>query len=272
MAFNPFKRDYNKPGPGVPKNAPKKKGLPRFWEVLSRDFGNLVKLNLLMVLCMLPAIILGPLAGVGLSSGALGFALLFGVLFFLSGALVGPAMAAACYVIIKMLRDQPGFLLNDFKKAYKENFKHMMLPGMLFTSLIGAEIFCFFTIGQASIPLVAIFFFSFLLLILITPYYFSQAAYIDLKPLPMLQNSIALSIGYLPRSFAGGIIGAALLVAQLLFFPVTLIITAIIGITLPLLITLMWVWPMMDKTFNIDKALKERHDQQFDIETEISES
>ena len=50
-----FKNNYNKPGPGVPRDAPRKKGVPRFFEVLSRDFSNLVKLNLILFIFTLPA-------------------------------------------------------------------------------------------------------------------------------------------------------------------------------------------------------------------------
>ena len=33
-----FHYNFDKAGPGVPENAPRKKGLARLWELLSRDF------------------------------------------------------------------------------------------------------------------------------------------------------------------------------------------------------------------------------------------
>ena len=51
-----FNRDFNKPGPGVNKDEPRKKGAARFFELLTRDFGDLIKLNLLFCVCAIPTV------------------------------------------------------------------------------------------------------------------------------------------------------------------------------------------------------------------------
>ena len=50
-----FSRNYDRPGPGVSKDEPRKKGLARFFEVLFRDFFDLVKLNVIFLICIAPA-------------------------------------------------------------------------------------------------------------------------------------------------------------------------------------------------------------------------
>ena len=49
-----FNSNYSKPGPGVDKNAPPKKGLNLFYEIFFRKFWDIIKLNLLYALTLLP--------------------------------------------------------------------------------------------------------------------------------------------------------------------------------------------------------------------------
>ena len=61
-----FGVDYNKPGPGVDKHAPKKKSFVVFFEIYFRKFWKLVVANLLYVLVSLPILTSG-LANAGLT-------------------------------------------------------------------------------------------------------------------------------------------------------------------------------------------------------------
>ena len=51
-----FSNMYTKEGPGVRKDQPPKKGIPRFFEILMRDYGHLLKVNFLFLLCCLPMV------------------------------------------------------------------------------------------------------------------------------------------------------------------------------------------------------------------------
>ncbi|MCL2079214.1 MAG: DUF624 domain-containing protein [Oscillospiraceae bacterium] len=52
-----FSRNFNRPGPGVPKDQPRKKGLKRFGELLIRDFSDLIKLNLIFCAILIPSVL-----------------------------------------------------------------------------------------------------------------------------------------------------------------------------------------------------------------------
>ena len=49
-----FHYNFDKAGPGVPENAPRKKGLARFWEMLSRDSFAFWRAGMLALLSALP--------------------------------------------------------------------------------------------------------------------------------------------------------------------------------------------------------------------------
>ena len=51
-----FGNHYERAGSGISKNAPKKKGIFRFFEIFGRKFWKLFELNLLYFLSFLPVI------------------------------------------------------------------------------------------------------------------------------------------------------------------------------------------------------------------------
>ena len=259
-----FKRDFNKPGPGVPKDAPRKKGFARFFEVLTRDFSNLLKLNLLVFLCALPA--------QAAYAAALLFLLAAGqlngwfYLFLALGALlsfpVGPAFTAAVGLVVHMLRDEPGFLWHDFKKLFRENFRTALLPGVFFTLFVVLEVVAILIqpVLSAGVSLVfaGALFLSVLLFAMCAPYYFLQGAFLELGALGKLKNSILLALGNLPRSAGGAVFGTGITVALYFLLPMSFPVLLLVGYTVPLLIQLMFIWPVVDKTFHIDATLLAR--------------
>lgn len=269
MAF--FKSNYNKPGPGVPKNAPKKKGIARFFEIIGRDLGNLTKLNLLVYVCELPSQAAFIVALFSFLGGRQQQFLLFLVLALLFSVVVGPARAAEEYLLTKMLRDDPGFVWHDFKTKFKENFKSMAVPGMLCSAVVGSQLLAvvyFFIMGQQQHFLwVAVFSLSVLLFSMASPYFFVQAPYLDLGVAGMAKNSLLLAVGFMPRSFAGAALRLLLVAGQwvlIAFFPPAIILPLLIGVTIPDLICTMWIWPPVDKTFTIDTTLQKRQKERLD--------
>ncbi len=272
-----FRRNYDKPGPGVPKNAPRKKGIARFFEILGRDFMNLVKLNMLYQLFLLPSQVFILLAVDAFFPAPFLFflhfqlpnptvwALVFLVLGLACGILVGPATLAMNHAISKMMRDDPGFIWHDFKKQFRENFKSMAVPGVLYTLLMFAEIFAFIYYyalssagGAANLVFTVIYFFSLLVFSMAAPYFFLQAGYLRLRTGGLLKNSLLLAFGFTPRSLVGGVVNSGLIAVQLIFFPTSSIFTLFIGYTIPTLFAQMWIWPPVDKTFKIEKTLRIR--------------
>lgn len=263
-----FGRNYNKPGPGVPKNAPRKRGPARFFEILGRDFGSLLKLNWLFALCALPAEALFVFA---LASQALGYAVPFYVgmvLAVLAGGLIGPAYTTGCALILKMLRDDPGFFWHDYKRIWRENFRSTVLPGILYTLVAAIQLYVFYHYGtgglQMGFGMLLVYVVGIFLLAVAAPYYFAQAASIHLSPGKLFKNSFLLAFGFLPRSLMGALLGTGLVVVQLLFLPISLVATVFVGYAIPCLLNMMWIWPPLDKSFHIEETLKKRQQAQYE--------
>lgn len=291
--MNFFKKDYNKPGPGVPKNAPKKKGFARFFEVVGRDTGDLFKLNFRVALCCLPAqaFLLGAIVSLILQQTVLVFA--FSVAALLASTLVVPAFTAQAYILSKRLRDDSGFAWEDFKKTFKENFRSSIILGLIYGLITASQVFMvFFTVGSGQTPslvILIIFLFSTIIFGMLLPYLFLQKAYLELSNFSIVKNSLFLALGNAPKSFAALILHLGFSGQLIVFFsifaspvapelttlllPTWLIYSFAFGHFIPNLISLMWVWPVVDKTFSIEKTIKQRQQEKLQhIESEIAKT
>lgn len=108
---------YNKPGPGVEKNQPKKKRFFLFFELYFRKFTKLVQLNLLYLICCLPIVT------------------------------IGPATAGFVYVLRSYAREEHTFMMSDFFDAAVKNWKQAFVSSLINGAIIAL---CCVSIGLYS--------------------------------------------------------------------------------------------------------------------------
>ena len=143
-----FSFNYSKPGPGVDKDAPKKKGIFLYFELLGRKFFKLCQVNMLYFLCSIPYIVLMFLFTMGMFGGyftemvtnalgadagsdAVSNSVLMLTSFFTMSVFAlwgsGPASASFAYVTRCFTREEHSWILSDFFKIFKENFKQAII-------------------------------------------------------------------------------------------------------------------------------------------------
>lgn len=187
----PFKPGYLKEGPGLDRNAPPKKGLALFFEILGREFWQILKLNLFFVLCSLPLVTFGP------------------------------ARAALSSCTVSMARDIPNDVNFNFRRQFRTDWKRHLLFGLaellwsagifaaLWTARDGSPVLPFVLAGATVGGL----FFGYL-------WPLSVTAELPLRAL--LKNAMLLSLGCLHHSLPALLAEAALLAVFRLFMPLTL--------------------------------------------------
>lgn len=123
--------NYDKPGPGVDKNVPKKKGVALFLELIWRYMGKLLLANILYFIVSLPvlalyAMIISNFFGNVLPEtvGSVGFTQMVMILTVLVAVLwgTGPASCGYAYILRNFAREEHTFLTSDFFEKIKENF------------------------------------------------------------------------------------------------------------------------------------------------------
>lgn len=261
-----FSRNFDRPGPGVPKDAPQKKGFARFFEILMRDFSTIWRSSLLLTLCCIP---LGLVVSFGwVYRQYLGMLAIAAVLYMLAALLVGPALCAGHTVMFKAVRDIPGYFWHDYKKAWKSCWRQAAPISSLFCALAAMECISlgmFFTVEEKP----SAFFLGFivlgmLLVVGIWLMVLAQIVYLDMGLFPMVKNALLLFFGKAKRVLpATLIILAALFLAAAVFSPLLDQLLILLGVPgMIMLIADMWVWPVMDEVFNISQLQAEKQKQE----------
>jgi len=240
----------------------RKKGVWRFLEVLSGNFRDLIKINLLFCLCVLPSV-------AAFILGLFGFySVYMYVLALLAALSAGGALSSCVFCISKMLRDEPGYVWHDFRRKFNENMKQAAVPGVLCAAFVYMQVLVWGSMigSEVGIDAVWVIMGAVVLLIfgMVAPYVFLQFAYIDLGVPQILKNSILISFMNAPRSAMGAVCGGAIWLVFALFLPGSLIFAPLfllIGFSLSCLLCLMWVWPPVDKQFSIEETLRSKQEE-----------
>ena len=245
-----FHQNFDKPGPGVSPDAPRKKGAARFFEILGRDFSTIWMAGLLALISSLPFALLLWFA---VSTHSLIPMLAAGIL---GGMIAAPQIVGLNDTILRSLRDEPGFWWATYRRAWKRNVKASLLPGAVCGLLLAMEIFTAFhlDISQSVVPAVAVLV-ALILLAGIAQYIYAQVA-------------LMLFLGYLPRSALGVLWQGIYWAAVALFWPVSSFAVILCSLWLPCLLNLMAIYPALDKSFDLEKTIKAMRDAQLNSENE----
>ncbi|MDE5772200.1 MAG: DUF624 domain-containing protein [Ruminococcus sp.] len=124
-----FSNDFESRGSGIAKNAPKKTGVRLFFEIFFRKFWKLIQVNMLYFVFFIPLfMILASLNFIKNSTLSLICAGLSLVLFVVN---IGPATAGMTKVMRNYVLEKHSFIVNDFFKAFKANFKKASIIGFI---------------------------------------------------------------------------------------------------------------------------------------------
>lgn len=296
--------DYNKPGPGVPKDAPPKSPFIVFFEILQRKFWNLVKVNMMFLVFNLPALILGMLVmlfffpnffpeamtdpDVLLSDTMLKFILLT-IIMCIPMVTVGPAQAGFTYIMRNYACEEHAFLWSDFKDAALKNLKQSLFVGtinFIITFLLLFSIRAYSTlIDLEQIPVIpgtigfAIMILMLVIFACMTLYIYPILITFELSLKQMYKNALIFAvIKFLPN------IGILLLSAFIIFLSFGMIIpfNPIIGfipylfITVSLIgfLTNFYVYPKLKKYIisHLEEEEEDEEDEEEGQEQEDNES
>lgn len=209
MSF--FTPDYEKPGPGIPKDAPTKKGLALFFEILIREFWQLIKLNLIFVISCIPIIT------------------------------VGPAISGMTRSVTKMVRDVPNDVLEDFKDGFRDDMKTSIIYGILGLILFGGGFLGI--ILYTDHPILQMMSFIFLIFLAnIWIYIFPLKTSTTLDPAVWLRNAFLLSAIQFYYSIPTAILCLLFFGAQLFLFPFSIPLSLFLGFSIPCFISCFAAW------------------------------
>lgn len=220
-----FFKSYYNPGPGIDKNAPPKKGLALYIELITVEFWGFIGLNMLYSIFCLPIIT------------------------------IGGATLAYNELCCKLIRNEHVFVISDFFGSFKSNFKKgiilsVVLLLVLFDLLIiCTNLFAYMEKGSGSGDAI-LWSMAGILSILLTSfiaYLIPMAANIELDFLFQLKNSFILMIIGGWRTLVVSALNIAAFVLGILYFPFSGIIFFILGFYVLIFTNCFFTWPLIER-------------------------
>lgn len=258
--FSSFFGGYNRPGPGVRPDEPRKKGVMRLLEILGRDFWSFFKAGFLAFVSLIPFLVGMMLA---IQTHAVIFVLAAGVI---GGLIAAPQLCGLADTVLRSLRDEPGYWWVTYCRAWKRNLRACLLPGAGFGLILGMQLFTLFHMNtmQASVFTWAILVAGMILVTGLLTYVLPQLALLDLPLSGILKNALLLFLAYLPRSIGAIAVQAVYWGLFLLYFPLTVFILPFTNLWLPMVPTLLIVYQPLEKSFHMEEAIKEMRDAELE--------
>ncbi len=215
---------FTKPGPGIPKDAPKKKGLARYFEIFFRKLKKLFLLNIITFIMSIPFLaimyIFAPITPESPIIKAVGdlseqevisligrFHTLFAVTAFaLLGS--GPASAAYAYITRCFTREEHAWIFSDFKDKFLENFKQSIILTVfnilsVFLLMNGFNFYSSqYALTSSALWLVCEYGLILFMLMLIFMNFYVYQMMVTFKSsiVQLLKNSLLLSLSQLPMN------------------------------------------------------------------------
>ena len=214
--------NYTKEGPGVDVNAPRKRGIFLYFEIVGRKFWNFLKANTLYFLCSIPVLIaimflIAPLltqillpqnlyddsAIVILTNALVTF-----ILYNYFGA--GPISAAYSYVTREFTRSKPVWVLSDGFDAFKANWKQslmLLVVDFLFMFFVMIAI-KYYGSGTGILSFVLCYMMIFIFVIYALAHSFAYQIIVTYKCsfINVIKNSIIMTLAKLPMCLLLGFI------------------------------------------------------------------
>ena len=195
--------------PGIAKDAPKKKGFARYFEILWREFFPLLKLNLLFIISCLPIVT------------------------------IPAALTAMNRITVTMVRDRNYFMLSDYWDAFKRDFFRSLLAGVLVLVLVllfSLSIWFYYMLGQAGSKFFMLFVgVSVALMIMVlgsAMYFFPMLAMVELPTGKLMRNSIIMFFTHFKTSLPAALLSGAMVLGGIALYPLSIIFIVFIMFSL----------------------------------------
>ena len=244
---------YGREGHGIGPNEPEKKGFARFGQMVGRDLGQLLGMNLMVCVLCLPA-------ALGVSLGVTLFSLpLTVVCSAATGLLVGPAMVLLADCALRSLQNDPSQWLPRAKQTLAAHWKAACGFGCIGTLVLGLLCFVSAFVFEAAAqqgyyPGLAILVFLALDFLVLAVLATLCAAVLPLQlPAPdsLLRRAGKLLVAAPARCILAGVILLLGIGGMILLFPVSVFWAVLFGFWLPGLAAMQTLFPVLRQTYGV---------------------
>ena len=231
----------------------KKKGLLRLFELLDRDLAKFFKAGILSFIGLLP-LMLCTAAAVILRAPLL----LAGNI--LCGMIAAPQICATADTVMRSVRDQIGWWWwESYRAAWKRDLRASLLPGAIFGLLYSVEIYLLYSVARLENPAGEfwLLFASVLISLAVTGSFLPMLVCMELPFGALIKNCFFLFFSSPLRCIAAAVLRLLYAGVILLWFPLTLVLFFLGSVWLPMLLSSLLLWPVLDANFGLSEAYRE---------------
>jgi len=218
-----FSPNFERECPGVKKDEPSKEGISLFFQLFIMRFWDILKLNIIFILYCIPIVT------------------------------IGPAFSALTSITMSMVQKNHIYILSDFQKAFKENWKQSVICSFvicLIFTLLSISLVFYFRLSQEKPLFYAIFFLCLFITILFGLswlYINPLITTVSLSLKDIFKNSLLLSIVCLKNTLFGALVYGVILGLNIFFFPLTFPLFLIFTFSILSFIASFTTWPGIKK-------------------------
>lgn len=228
-------------------------GFQRYAQVLERDWKRFFLVDLLTLVTLIPFA-----AGVCLAILTSSVLVLIPVCVF-GGVIAGPGIACMVDCILRSLRDNRDDWWHNYKKAWRQNFRSAMVPGVLMCLFIGFLAFAIALLWWSNLPVTAgtaaILAFSCLIVTMIFSVWWPQVVLFNQRRSIQLKNCVLFCIQYFWRTLGAALLQMLWWIVMVLFMPWTAFVLPFLGVWYILYVSLFLLYGKLDTAFRIEQQI-----------------
>ena len=175
--------------------------------------------------------------------------------------------------VLRALRDEAGYWWTTYRKAFKQNFKASILPGVLYCVVVTVQIFlvyfCFNLLYHGTNVGVGMWVATVLNLVIfhmLFSYMWPQVVLLDQPLGQTLKNSVNCMIAFLPHALAASLVTVLFWGLVILCMPLGLLLMLVFGFWFQVEITSQIVYGDLDRVFHIEENIRKLHDAEYEAE------
>ena len=260
MGLFPSAKDFEE-GPGVDKNTPRKTGILRFFEVVGRDLTGMFLANFLACLGFVPGICI---VLFGFASGSLVVMAAGAVI---GGAIAGPCLAGVYDTVLRALRDEPGYWWTTYRRAFRQNWKNSILPGIFYGLIITLQVslvyFCVTMPARGVQVGTGIWVGAILNLIvfhMLFAYMWPQVVLLNQPFHQTLVNSLLCMLGFLPHALAASLLQIVFWGIVILTMPLGVVLMVLLGFWFTTEICCQMITGDLERVFHVEAQIRAKKD------------
>lgn len=232
-------------------------GILRYRQVLERDYRKFFLVDLITLLGFLPF-------GLGVGWAVLSSSILVLIpACILGGIFAGPALSGMIDCILRGLRDCRDGLWVCYRRAWKQNWKASILPGMVFCLFIGFEIFMGMMLYWSAAPISAgtlcLYLGSMVFGMMIFSVYWPQLVLFEQRNTVRLKNCLLFAITNFWQLLGAAALQTAWWLLTALLLPWSAFLVPFFGVWVILFISQFMLYNRMDSAFQIEARIEETY-------------